>query len=726
MNLQNFPQTYEFDADLTLVKSISVKNKISFKTGLPLTPNSVIIYGRLEYLTSIQRVHKSLPQILSIKRVEENKICIASQPKDAKLFEVVKVLHANNLALCSENTDKWYLNYARKYGLLTHGHLDISGPAPEILFYNTLTSMPPIEALKAIDIYYLGCVYKKLPEACTDPDPTKRPTIDELSLGDEHQSTKYFDLPKFTKPIESIDKGKLFNVWVSKEGGLWSLLLKLGLVQNIPGIMSVSEKPSSADCTLIKHAKITCVFTEEQVDSEFPLIMDWDLPQKKSSPEKKLQFHRRQDYTHKFKELMLFSHICAAYPITKGKLLNELRETFAPAILRPEIWACLLGVFDLKTSKNQGVFDVSKLSEELDRQLNVDIPRCHQYNNTLASPNGQLLLKNVLSRWIIENLGKLTYWQGQDSLCAPFAVLFIDNPELAYKGFSKFIERLLPDMFQASNKNVIDRYLNLLQQLLNFFDPKLGAHLDEIGFDPKLYAIPWFLTMFSHVFSLDKIFILWDRLLLKTTNDVPEVARIFPVYIAVAMLSFVSQELLNFDFNQCLLFKIFHKASDVIFFQISGNFKKYFSWSSDTPDFDVYQIMLKSEQMFEEAPLSVGHWEEFTLSQNQIVPYITFNRLQVEISTSNCCIFDTRETVRYNAISLRKSHRLPYDDEVDFCASVYPHVGKLIVLVGDHLVCGKLAKQLISIAIPRVCILYEDIETSRSLQEQFRSMFSFQ
>jgi len=703
MKLRNFPQTYEFEADLTLIKTISVKNKISFKTGLPLTPNSVIVYGRLEYLRSIQRIHKNLSQILSIKRIEENKVCIASRSQEnSKLFEVIKVLHANDLALCSDSTDKWFLNYARKYGLLTHGHLDISGPAPEILFYNTLTSLPPIEALKAVDIYHLGSVYKNLPEACTNSDPTKRPSIEELSLGDKLETTKFFDLPKFTKPIESIEKGKLFDVWVSKEGGLWSLLLKLGLVQNIPGIMSISEKPSSAGCMLIKHAKITCEFAEEQLDSEFPLIMDWDLPQKKSSPEKKLQFHRRQDYTHKFKELMLFSHICAAYPITKGKLLNELRETFAPASLRPEIWACLLGVFDLKTSNHTGIFDVSKLSEELDRQLNVDIPRCHQYNNTLASPNGQLLLKNILSRWIIENTGKLTYWQGQDSLCAPFVVLFIDNPELAYKGFSKFIERLLPDMFQASNKNVIDRYLNLLQQLLNFFDPKLGAHLDEIGFDPKLYAIPWFLTMFSHVFSLDKIFILWDRLLLKTTNDVPEVARIFPVYIAVAMLSFVSQELLNFDFNQCLL------------------------WSSDTPDFDVYQIMLKSEKMFEEAPLSVGHWEEFTLSQNQIVPYITFNRLQVEISTSNCCIFDTRETVRYNAISLRKSHRLPYDDEVDFSASIFPHVGKLIVLVGDHLVCGKLAKQLISIAIPRVCILYEDIETSRNLQEQFRSMFSFQ
>ena len=35
--------------------------------------------------------------------------------------------------------------------------------------------------------------------------------------------------------------------------------------------------------------------------------------------------------------------------------------------------------------------------------------------------------------------------------------------------------------------------------------------MDGIGFIPDLYAIPWVLTMFAHVFPLQSIFHLWDK-----------------------------------------------------------------------------------------------------------------------------------------------------------------------------------------------------------------------
>ncbi len=47
-----------------------------------------------------------------------------------------------------------------------------------------------------------------------------------------------------------------------------------------------------------------------------------------------------------------------------------------------------------------------------------------------------------------------------------------------------------------------------------FHDAALFNHLDGIGFVPDLYAIPWVLTMFAHVFPLGDVFHLWDRLLL--------------------------------------------------------------------------------------------------------------------------------------------------------------------------------------------------------------------
>ena len=51
-------------------------------------------------------------------------------------------------------------------------------------------------------------------------------------------------------------------------------------------------------------------------------------------------------------------------------------------------------------------------------------------------------------------------------------------------------------MFLKDNAAVIQEYLAKFSQLQAFHDPVLFNHLDDIGFIPDLYAIPWFLTMF--------------------------------------------------------------------------------------------------------------------------------------------------------------------------------------------------------------------------------------
>lgn len=46
-----------------------------------------------------------------------------------------------------------------------------------------------------------------------------------------------------------------------------------------------------------------------------------------------------------------------------------------------------------------------------DRQIDVDIPRCHQYDTLLASRDGHRKFKRILKAWIVSN-HKLVYWQG--------------------------------------------------------------------------------------------------------------------------------------------------------------------------------------------------------------------------------------------------------------------------------------------------------------------------
>src|SRR5262245_42385144 len=47
-----------------------------------------------------------------------------------------------------------------------------------------------------------------------------------------------------------------------------------------------------------------------------------------------------------------------------------------------------------------------------DRQIELDIPRCHQYHPLLSSPDGHRKLRRVLKAWVIANQNSLVYWQG--------------------------------------------------------------------------------------------------------------------------------------------------------------------------------------------------------------------------------------------------------------------------------------------------------------------------
>ena len=77
--------------------------------------------------------------------------------------------------------------------------------------------------------------------------------------------------------------------------------------------------------------------------------------------------------------------------------------------------------------------------------------------------------------------------------------------------FSIYSCRYLHGMFRRDNSAVIQEYLAKFSHLQAFHDPILFNHLDGIGFIPDLYAIPWVLTMFAHVFPLQNIFHLWDK-----------------------------------------------------------------------------------------------------------------------------------------------------------------------------------------------------------------------
>ncbi|XP_035829276.1 TBC domain-containing protein kinase-like protein [Aplysia californica] len=250
---------------------------------------------------------------------------------------------------------------------------------------------------------------------------------------------------------------------------------------------------------------------------------------------------REKDVEYQFHRIILYERLLAAYPFKRPCIWREARVDIPP-LVRANVWAAILEV----EGDVEGMYDSidKETPTTTDRQIEVDIPRCHQYHELLSSPSAHAKFKRVLKAWVLSNQ-QYVYWQGLDSLCAPFLALSFNNEALAFACLSAFIPKYLHKFFLRDNSAVIQEYLAVFSHLIAFHDPELSNHLDGIGFIPDLYAIPWFLTMYAHVFPLHKIVHLWDTLLLGNSS--------FPLCIGVSILQQLRDRLLSFGFNECIL-----------------------------------------------------------------------------------------------------------------------------------------------------------------------------
>ncbi len=64
-------------------------------------------------------------------------------------------------------------------------------------------------------------------------------------------------------------------------------------------------------------------------------------------------------------------------------------------------------------------------------QLELDIPRCHQYHDLINSRPAHTKLRRILRAWLVSNPAH-AYWQGLDSVCAPFLALYFDHEAMAF------------------------------------------------------------------------------------------------------------------------------------------------------------------------------------------------------------------------------------------------------------------------------------------------------
>lgn len=235
---------------------------------------------------------------------------------------------------------------------------------------------------------------------------------------------------------------------------------------------------------------------------------------------------RENDFAYQLERILLFKALIEGIPHVRDKLMAAAQVDVNP-YYRAQTWGSILEVKWSDLILYEMIDKVTPTST--DRQISVDIPRCHQYNDLLASPMGHLKLTRILKAWLKHNEKRgYVYWQGLDSLASPFVILNFNNEPLAFASFNAFINKYLRGFFNRDNSPTIQEYLSLFSHLLAFHDPSLFNHLDHLGFNPELYAIPWFLTMFTHVLPLHKTIHVWDTLLLGNEG--------FPLCIGLAIL----------------------------------------------------------------------------------------------------------------------------------------------------------------------------------------------
>jgi len=522
---------------------------------------------------------------------------------------------------------------------------------------------------------------------------------------------------------------EVYHLWRLAGGDMEGELKKRGLIKTKPPIMTLpiilhhtgeelgmkKDRLLLLDETIVpasmtqlrerlQHVDPSAYFPlieEDDPSSRYALLDTADLPLTIRETTVDYQFHR----------IVLFQRLLEGYPYTRDRIVREARIDIPP-LLRGKIWAALLGV----QGDIQGTYDaIDKESfTQTDRQIEVDIPRCHQYDELLSSPVAHQKFKRILKAWVVRHTD-LVYWQGLDSLCAPFLSLHFNDEALGYACLAAFIPKYLYHFFLKDNSAIIQEYLAVFSQLIAFHDPELFNHLHDTGFIPELYAIPWFLTMFCHVFPLKKIFHLWDSLLLGNSS--------YPLCIGVAILEQLRDQLLSFGFNECIL--LFSDMPGVDIDRVVRDAKRIVCNTPRTAS------MRRHDRLF--ADPNVKHEKEFIpLPQlkGEICPRVSAQDLlhicelndnggaKVQRKTKpRGLVVDVRPSEEFACGQIPESVNIPYNqaflEEGGLAPSaaantVISFKGRVIIVVGNrNNYPAKVGAEFVQLGYSKVCVLEE-------------------
>uniref|UniRef100_A0AAR2KLI2 TBC domain-containing protein kinase-like protein n=1 Tax=Pygocentrus nattereri TaxID=42514 RepID=A0AAR2KLI2_PYGNA len=545
-----------------------------------------------------------------------------------------------------------------------HGCLDIIKELPEnvmALLRKCLTFLPskrptPAELLEDIVFEGVSCLYT----------PYQIP----VSLFSSSLRCAHLELPEDINELCKVDEedylsersvDEVYHLWCLAGGDLEKELTNKGIIQSKPPVCTLpnfiledgeSFGQSRDRSFLLDDTTVTlslCQLKNRLKDvageAYYPLLEDEQssLPQSNSNNELSAAVSlpliiRERDTEYQLTRIVLFDRLLKAYPYKKNQIWKEARVDIPP-LLRGLAWAALLGVEGDIQAKYDGIDKDTPIPT--DRQIEVDIPRCHQYDELLSSPQGHIKFRRVLKAWVVSH-PDLVYWQGLDSLCAPFLYLNFNNEALAYACMSAFIPKYLYNFFLKDNSHVIQEYLTVFSQMIAFHDPELSNHLNEIGFIPD-GQIPDFSVFSTDVFPLHKIFHLWDTLLLGNSS--------FPFCIGVAILQQLRDRLLANGFNECIL--LFSDLPEIDIERCVRESINLFCW---TPKSATYRQHAQPPKPTGDSSSSFGKNPAYYSAEYQDLPNTDLSR----------------EPLKLSELKAEISPRISAEDLIDLCELTGP------------------------------------------------------
>lgn len=102
---------------------------------------------------------------------------------------------------------------------------------------------------------------------------------------------------------------------------------------------------------------------------------------------------REQDIDYQQSRVALFRHLLRSMPHSVEQVVAAAKVDIPP-VLRGEVWTAILD------PTGEAIRMYATVDKEapgpLDHQIDLDIPRCHQYNDLLSSPEGRRKFRRVL------------------------------------------------------------------------------------------------------------------------------------------------------------------------------------------------------------------------------------------------------------------------------------------------------------------------------------------